>query len=621
MYINYNMPDPRPGKQAPREYLQPRPAAAENGHAGELRRVLGSPILDDTRFKGRIIKSEEAQYKVLDKMGEGGMSWVYLAEKIGASEENRTVAVKFLREDVDTASAELKERFTREYLILRGLDHPNIVKLLDFGIDSRMFIVMEHLVGETLAAELPDLERGAPRNPSLLNWENISRIMLPTCDGLAYAHGQKVSHRDIKPSNIFLVGRGGVFGGIKILDFGTAKVVGNPSMATLTHTGMVTGTPFYMPPETFMPEFSAESLARADLPGLKARLGINRSDRTITAEGVILLAKERLNVAKDVYAMGAVLYQLLTGIPPFYDTNPMALPLKIARDPIQPPSERVPFMRIPPVLDEVVLHAIDKDPFTRCGSISEFRSAIESITWDARGKKAFRGFRPKRNPAGLLLKVGAVAALAAGSIWMLGNQSTVNSFLTNAKYSAYTFYNEQVRQWLLQHNFSPPPEFTLPGRHYTASIICNVAGAKVYLNSGAHQKYLGTTPLTDPIRLADSSATRGPDTFIFRYGNQERKVRVSPAHPDAFVQFTQASPAKSVRVPGYKSVRTVDSSQSPVQTSDTGNGQIQQNSVPVADSTQGGTAAPDQQPPQSGDSVQSGNPSPEGDSAPLVNGQ
>src|SRR5262249_46856431 len=199
-------------------------------------------------------------YRVVAKLGEGGMGAVYLAEHplIG-----KKVALKVLRED----NAEAAERFFNEARAVNAIGHPNIVDILDYGVvGSSVYLIMELLVGESLGALLA---REAP-----LPVERALPIAVQIADALAACHAKGVIHRDLKPDNVFLLAGDRV----KLLDFGIAKLTSGQRRET--GKGMVIGTPAYMSPEQ--------------------------------CEG-----RRDIDARADIYALGILTYEMLTGTVPF----------------------------------------------------------------------------------------------------------------------------------------------------------------------------------------------------------------------------------------------------------------------------------------------------------------
>ena len=260
------------------------------------------------------------QLEILGFIGQGGMGAVYRARQKAL---DRVVALKILPPGIgkDTAFA---ERFAREAKALARLNHPGIVTLYEFGqADGLFFFLMEYVDGMNLR-HLLEVERISPRE--------ALAIVPQICDALQYAHDQGIVHRDIKPENILLDRQGRV----KVADLGLAKLVGTkgePSAdgdavagsAVLTEAGKVMGTPHYMAPE------------QRDHP-------------------------TDVDHRADIYSLGVVFYQMLTG----------ELPGK----PIQPPSHTV---RLDVRLDEVVLRALEKEPGRRYQHASQVKSAVETI--------------------------------------------------------------------------------------------------------------------------------------------------------------------------------------------------------------------------------------------------
>lgn len=244
------------------------------------------------------------RYRIRRRLGEGGMASVHLAHD---RELARLVAVKVLAEHV-AGDLEVRTRFLREGRLAARLSHPNVVAVYDAGEeDGRPYLVMEHVDGETLA----DLLRRRGR----LAWPEAVGLVLQACAGLEHAHAAGLVHRDVKPQNL-LVTRSGA---LKVADFGIARADGSTQ---LTEAGTILGTAAYLAPEQ--------------------------------ATG------ESAGPAADVYSLGAVLYELLAGRPPFEDETLDALLLRHQAGPAAPPR---PLERdVPPALEEVVMRALARLP-------------------------------------------------------------------------------------------------------------------------------------------------------------------------------------------------------------------------------------------------------------------
>ncbi|HTW91851.1 MAG TPA: FHA domain-containing serine/threonine-protein kinase [bacterium] len=258
------------------------------------------------------------KYTLLEEINSGIMSRLYKAHD---PSENRTVALKTLKKEY-AEDEEVVERFKREAKTTRALEHPNIIKIHDVGFeDEQHYFTMEYITGPTLRKLLSS--EGA------LSVEKAFVVSKMVCLGLHYAHCAHVIHRDIKPSNIAIDENGNVI----ILDFGIAKVT---YLARLTRPGLLIGTPEYMSPEQI---------------------------RGTTPDG-----------RADLYSLGIVLYELLTGTVPFRGNTHIEIAEKIVRDQPRRPSELN--RELPKEVDEIVLKAIEKDRTKRFTSGLEMANAM-----------------------------------------------------------------------------------------------------------------------------------------------------------------------------------------------------------------------------------------------------
>jgi serine/threonine-protein kinase len=260
------------------------------------------------------------EYRILRILGEGGMGTVFLGEHARGS---RRVAIKALKPEL-FADEVTRKRFEREAEALARLDHPNIIRLLEYhGADRNCYLVLEYAEGETLDDKV---RAGAIAAPVAIPW--FLRIL----DALAYAHEKNVLHRDLKPANVVIARDGAV----KLLDFGTAKFTDG---VAITQQGMTIGTLHYM---------SREQL-----------LGKPLDRRT------------------DLYSLAVTLYEVTTGFFPFLDDDPRTLALKIVKEPPTPPRQYNPALS--PALEAVLLKGLSSDLERRFQSAGEFAKALETI--------------------------------------------------------------------------------------------------------------------------------------------------------------------------------------------------------------------------------------------------
>lgn len=260
------------------------------------------------------------RYQLEARIGGGGMAIVYKARDLIL---NRQVAVKVLRPHFGT-DEDFVNRFRREAQAVASLSHPNVVSVYDVGQDDDThYMVMECVEGSTLK-DLINAQGALPI-------EEAVRIAVQICDALDHAHQNKIIHRDIKPHNI-LIGKNGR---VKVTDFGIARAV---TSATITHTNSVLGSVHYFSPE-------------------QARGGL-------TAE------------KSDIYSLGIVLYEMLTGELPFSGDSPISVALKHLQEPLPEPRTLNP--DIPQSLENVVLKALVKDPLLRYGSAREMLTDLET---------------------------------------------------------------------------------------------------------------------------------------------------------------------------------------------------------------------------------------------------
>lgn len=260
------------------------------------------------------------RYRVEARIGSGGMGEVYRGVDTVL---DRTVAIKILLAQF-ARDVSFVERFRREAQAAARLNHPNIVGIYDSGADGEtQFIVMEFIEGRTLADFMSAGGRFTPTH--------AVEVAEKICDALAYAHVAGVIHRDIKPANVMVTRKGEV----KVMDFGIARIVAGPQ--TAPQTSAVLGTAAYISPE------QAQGL------GVDGR--------------------------SDIYSLGAVLYEMLTGRPPFTGESPVAVAYKHVNESPMPPSLANP--EVSPRLDAVLMRALAKNPANRYQTAEEFRADLE----------------------------------------------------------------------------------------------------------------------------------------------------------------------------------------------------------------------------------------------------
>ena len=271
-------------------------------------------------------------YKLLDKLGAGGMGEIYKAED---TRLHRMVAVKVLSPTL-SADPERRKRFLQEAQAASALNHPNIITIFDIVSDGdTQCIVMEYIAGKTLRDVIP---AGGLNVPEALKYS------IQMAGALATAHAAGIIHRDLKPSNVMVTPTGLV----KILDFGLAKwmerLAASPDdptvdQAELTREGSIIGTVSYMSPEQ--------------------------------AEG------KRVDARSDIFAFGSVLYEILTGKRAFEGTSGISTLSAILRDDVKPIYEIAP--DVPPLLEQIVLRCLQKDPDARWPSMKQVEGALTAL--------------------------------------------------------------------------------------------------------------------------------------------------------------------------------------------------------------------------------------------------
>lgn len=386
------------------------------------------PPTGSDRLVGTILSD---RYRILRRIGEGGMGLVYEAEHITIE---KRIALKVLRDDF-SSRPEVVQRFKQEAKSASRIGNEHIVDISDFGVtpSGASYFAMELLEGEDLATVL-EREEAVPL-------ERAVDILLQCCKALGAAHAKGIVHRDMKPENIFLTVREGRSDFVKLVDFGIAKMsevetAGAPGRK-LTKTGMIFGTPEYMSPEQ--------------------------------------AAGKPLDHRVDLYALAVILFELLTGRVPFVgDTFMGILTQQMFEDP--PPFEEVnPHVSIPPAVKAFVLRGLAKEPderFQSCDAMAQaLREAMEGVapspptasamTIRASGGRAARASAetlmepvPRRSRGVLVVGVGVAvlaAALGASAVWVRTQPGEPDESLTSEADSSDTSLAEEAA------GLRPPP--------------------------------------------------------------------------------------------------------------------------------------------------------------------
>ena len=396
------------------------------------------------------------RYKIVGRVGTGGMGTVYRAEQAGLA---RSVALKVLKVEA-SYDRETVSRFQREAKAMSMLLHANTVRVFDFGEDAtgHLYLAMELLEGELLTS---CSDREGP-----LDVRKAIEIVQQILRSLGEAHSKGLIHRDLKPDNIYLARiEGHAESVVKVLDFGIAKVFrddGKPMDQLETQAGTVFGTPRYMSPEQ--------------------------------AQG------KPLDQRSDLYAVGVLLYQLLVGHPPFIDDDAVVVMAKHIREIPKPLSQAAPERPIPRSLERVVLRALAKDAKARPDSADEFDRELTACLADVDAERALaaKGQRsgdvvylagravPRRAAilgaalVGSALLVAALAIITSGSgVAATTPQIVVRPIIDPPPSSAVA---------------PPPTRFAPPSAATThaVTIASDPPGAEVW-QSGMH---VGTAPLS-----------------------------------------------------------------------------------------------------------------------------
>ena len=278
-----------------------------------------------------LVGQDVGRYHIIEQLGQGGMATVYRAYD---TRLEREVALKFIRrEEIGPAYLDqLFKRFEREAKSLAQLSHPNIVKVYDYGeFEGVPYLVMEYLPGGTLKQRM-----GQP-----IPAADAARLLLPVARALAYAHRENLIHRDVKPANILITRSGEPM----LTDFGIAKILSGEGSVTLTGTGVGLGTPDYMAPEQWTNQVVPQT---------------------------------------DIYALGIVFYEMVTGHRPFTADTPAAVLLKQMQDALPRPRSFV--TNLPDEAEQLLYKALAKDPKDRYATMDLMAAALDHLVRSTEAK-------------------------------------------------------------------------------------------------------------------------------------------------------------------------------------------------------------------------------------------
>ncbi|MEE8361389.1 MAG: protein kinase, partial [Gemmatimonadales bacterium] len=344
------------------------------------------------------------RYRIDHEIGQGGMATVYLADDV---KHDRKVALKVLRPEL--AAVIGAERFLQEIKTTANLQHPHILPLHDSGeADGFLFYVMPFIEGESLRDRLD--------RDNVLPIDQAVRIGREVADALDYAHRHGVIHRDIKPENILLHD-----GRALVADFGIALAVTSAGETRMTETGMSLGTPHYMSPEQAMGE-------------------------------------RELHAQSDVYALGAVVYEMLVGEPPFTGPTAQAIVARVVTE--QPRGLTLQRHTVPPHVEAAVLTALEKLPADRFETAAAFSEALDNPAFVTAAPAVSRETHVSSQPRTTLIGVAAVAVFATiAALWgWLRPQSTTP--LTVSRFAVALPPDENLQILPVGHRLALSPSGT-----------------------------------------------------------------------------------------------------------------------------------------------------------------
>lgn len=426
-------------------------------------------------------------YQIISVIGEGGMGRVYLAEHVLLS---RKVALKLLRPEY-AVKRDAVQRFFKEAQAVNKIGHENIVDITDcVELETgETFIIMELLQG----SDLGDIMRQEARPMPLPRAMNIA---LQICEALDAAHREGVIHRDLKPDNIFIVNSGNKKDFVKLLDFGVAKLLGEPGDkdAWQTAAGSVIGTPAYMSPE------QASSLP--------------------------------VDFRSDIYSLGAILYELFTGQPVFRAKSFGEYVVKHMNDEPVPPRDLVNSPKIPAALESIILRCLEKDPNRRYASVQEIREdlirAFASVSTNIQQPSLTPPvYQQTKKFSGRLLLIAAISvsiiSLAFVLFWLAASWN-VEEISPIPVVNLPLHSSEQDIQPTNASSLALKTEHLHPNHQNSVqlaklTLITEPPGAEVFHKTNQEEVWAGKTPLT--VQLSNIGEVV---SFIFRLKDYEEAI-------------------------------------------------------------------------------------------------